>query len=571
MQTAFGARDKMNVTRSFLFIVAATLAFSTPVRAQLANLDKGHRVLIERGLQIQAQAFYQPGDLGLESYNFDAQRYLDANFTGVNWHYRAVNTEFAAAHPAFPWGRWTTVQENATSLTPAEQPYADSFVSFQFGDEQSLDDPGFRAACAAWFNAARPNFPNTILYTNQLAFNATPQNVATYMNESQPDMLLMDSYRWKIGNTEGTWHLLSDMQRYRKFALLGNDFTGARPIPYGVITQTFHGENLWRDPSESELRFNHFVAWALGYKFTSAFTYNYGTSSLFTPGYHTANPTPTYYQLQETNRQGENLGPALLRLLSKDVLFIPGQHLDGGGNTVNNAVPIDMSSYPSGFNAAIKDPWIRGVQSIANLGSTNNSLKGDFLLSWFQVLDESLDGSAHTGEWYFIVTNGLVDPTGSAADARQTIQINYAANVPTQVQRLNRDTGQIELINLEIIPSTGGRRKLVLTLDGGTADLFKFNTGAPFVGIEIPGDFNRDGTVDAADYVAWRKGLVPQTTANYNDWRTNFGQTAGNGSEVSASATVPETATLMLLMFAVALVFSARPGRIDSFSNSSNA
>jgi len=414
----------MSITRSFLLIVAAALAFSTPVRAQLANLDKGHRVLIEQGLQIQAQAFYQPGDLGLDSYNFDPQRYLEANFTGINWHYRPVNTSFAAAYPSFSWGRWTTVQENATSLSPAEQPYAGSFVAFQFGDEQSLDDPGFRAACASWFNAARPNFPNSILYTNQLAFNATPQSVATYMSESQPDMLVMDSYRWKVGNTEGTWHLFSDMQRYRKFALLGNDFTGARPIPYGVITQTFHGENLWRDPSESELRFNHFAAWAMGYKFTSAFTYNYGTSSLFTPGYNTDNPTPTYYQLQEVNRQGENLGPALVRLLSKDVLWLGGKRLDGDGNEVWNPIPIDMKSYPfsgsgypaDGFNTTIKDPWIRGVQSIANLGTKNDGLKGDFLLSWFQVLDESLDGPNYTGEWYFMVTNALVDPTGSAAD-----------------------------------------------------------------------------------------------------------------------------------------------------------
>ena len=68
MQTAFGAIDEMNITRSFLLIVAATLACSTSVPHKLANLDKGHRVLIERGLQIRAQSFYQPGDLGLESF-----------------------------------------------------------------------------------------------------------------------------------------------------------------------------------------------------------------------------------------------------------------------------------------------------------------------------------------------------------------------------------------------------------------------------------------------------------------------------------------------------------------------
>jgi hypothetical protein len=85
----------------FASVFVCALYFSTTIRAQLANLDKGHRVLIERGLQIQAQSFYQPGDLGLGSYDFDPAPYLAANFTGINWHYRPVNTSFASAYPAF--------------------------------------------------------------------------------------------------------------------------------------------------------------------------------------------------------------------------------------------------------------------------------------------------------------------------------------------------------------------------------------------------------------------------------------------------------------------------------------
>jgi hypothetical protein len=183
------------------------------------------------------------------------------------------------------------------------------------------------------------------------------------------------------------------------------------------------------------------------------------------------------------NAEGRNLGPALVRLVSKDVLFIPGQHKDGAGNTVDNAVPIDIASYPSGFSAAVKDPYIRGVQGITNLGTKNDGLKGDFLLSWFQVLDEELDGDDFSAEWYFMVTNALVDPAGSAAETRQRIQLNFAATVPEYVQRLNRETGLVEDILMPIIPSTGGRRALVLELEGGTADLFKFKTGAPFVGV----------------------------------------------------------------------------------------
>ena len=53
----------------------------------------------------------------------------------------------------------------------------------------------------------------------------------------------------------------------------------------------------------------------------------------------------------------------------------------------------------------------------------------------------------------------------------------------------------------------------------------------------IPGDFNRDGAVDAADFVEWRK--TDGTPAGYNIWRSHFGQTAGSGAGANANATVP--------------------------------
>ena len=47
----------------------------------------------------------------------------------------------------------------------------------------------------------------------------------------------------------------------------------------------------------------------------------------------------------------------------------------------------------------------------------------------------------------------------------------------------------------------------------------------------IPGDFNGDGAVDAADYVVWRKGLGPiYPQLAYNVWRARFGEIFGNGT-----------------------------------------
>jgi hypothetical protein len=76
---------------------------------------------------------------------------------------------------------------------------------------------------------------------------------------------------------------------------------------------------------------------------------------------------------------------------------------------------------------------------------------------------------------------------------------------------------------------------------------------APPVG-GVPGDYNNNGTVDAADYVLWRAGgpLMNDPTpgvdaGDYATWRANFGRTAGSGASLAATAAVPEPASLVLL------------------------
>lgn len=59
-------------------------------------------------------------------------------------------------------------------------------------------------------------------------------------------------------------------------------------------------------------------------------------------------------------------------------------------------------------------------------------------------------------------------------------------------------------------------------------------------------DYNGDGFVDAADYVALRK--IDGTEAGYNNWRTDFGTTVpGSGGTGSHGNGVPEPGTFALL------------------------
>jgi hypothetical protein len=108
-------------------------------------------------------------------------------------------------------------------------------------------------------------------------------------------------------------------------------------------------------------------------------------------------------------------------------------------------------------------------------------------------------------------------------------------------------------------------------LSGVTWDASQlYTTGAISVAAApiLLGDYNSNGTVDAADYVLWRKYNNTATTlpndstpgtnqSDYDVWRAHFGQTAGSGSNsdgTSSPAAVPEPSTV--LIFAWGLFFT---------------
>ena len=70
----------------------------------------------------------------------------------------------------------------------------------------------------------------------------------------------------------------------------------------------------------------------------------------------------------------------------------------------------------------------------------------------------------------------------------------------------------------------------------------------------LAGDFNHDASVDAADYVVWRK--TDGTPDGYNTWRSNFGRTSGSGLAASENP-VPEPGSLALLTLAVPALCAA--------------
>ena len=135
---------------------------------------------------------------------------------------------------------------------------------------------------------------------------------------------------------------------------------------------------------------------------------------------------------------------------------------------------------------------------------------------------------SYSGAWDGGIFNGLPDDTGTITAGANTFKINY-----------NDTTGGANF--------TGGLYTNFVTLS------------VPSAG--ITGDYNNNGTVDAGDYVLWRKTPASYggDPAGYTTWRSNCGSPpgAGAGSGLGTEA-VPEPTSIVLVLFGIAFVAAGR-------------
>jgi hypothetical protein len=99
---------------------------------------------------------------------------------------------------------------------------------------------------------------------------------------------------------------------------------------------------------------------------------------------------------------------------------------------------------------------------------------------------------------------------------------------------------------------------------------------------DVTGDFNRDGIVDASDYVLWRRilgqnvppgsgadadrnGVIEQ--ADYALWQANLGATPGGGASARSSVTIPEPPAILLAWIALICAAPSRRSHFESVRN----
>jgi hypothetical protein len=457
-----------------------SIAFAWTTVTSAATLDHGHQVLLQKGFQVQAYVG------GGQSSPLTNSRWAQSNFTSP------VFVGSANLPSGTNFGRMTT---NLPSVWPVLQPGEDvsKAVNLQWRDEQRLDATNIAEAQSV-FASWKSSYPSAMVYTNQSGTQESTDTLGHYIDTAHPDMLSFDTYPFNGSLTGGSpknWY--QDLQKYRRLSLGWRDGNTTAPsgptMPYSVFLQTYTNGSVNNHViSESEVRLNQFGAWTFGAKMANAFFYVDGPAfvdgsnldSVLFDGADDALPTVTFHQVAETNRQSRNLGPALLPLGSTDVLMVMGQHKYNklwpwDPNSVTNDTPSGVSTWTSSTV-----PYITSV-SATNLGGKNDGLPGDVLIGKFKPLDASFTNAGHANDTYFMVTNGLTDANGSAEQCRQQVHLNFdfGSSGITSLQRLNRETGQVEVVNLTHVSNS--QYRLDLMLDGGTGDLFKYNNGGTFM------------------------------------------------------------------------------------------
>jgi hypothetical protein len=263
------------------------------------------------------------------------------------------------------------------------------------------------------------------------------------------------------------------------------------------------------------------------------------------------------------------------------------------GGTVNVAHNIDLDT-----NSTLKLQG--GTLSAAEIGLNGLQFNGQF--QWTA-------GTLHVGIFRKSLTNqgGTLAPGHSAG--RTTIDGNYtqqeAGSMEIEIGGTTENT-QYDVVDISGFATLGGDLQLSLingftptalqtftvmyssgimgefsnvangqrigVADGSGSFVVNYGAGSTFDPTEVtlsgfqavalPGDYNHNGIVDAADYTVWRDslgstgaGLAADGNINgvidagdYIVWKSHFGTHAGSGAGGSTTTAVPEPTTLLMLL-----------------------
>jgi T5SS/PEP-CTERM-associated repeat protein len=266
--------------------------------------------------------------------------------------------------------------------------------------------------------------------------------------------------------------------------------------------------------------------------------------------------------------------------------------VDGTGSTFHTVGTMSLGFDVSGSTA-------QGKLTVKNGGSA--VIGGELTVSANGAIAGNSTINAHT-----VTTSGFVLPGGIPGTPIAALHVttnDFTLNAPGHLQiqlgGITRDT-QYDALLVDGAVHLGGALDVSLAnsfapaagnafdvLDGTTIDgvFSAINLPALAAGlmwnasllsttgvlsVQLLGDYNGNGVVDAADYVVYRKTLGQTGIAlaadgngnhqidsgDYSVWRAHFGQTAGSGAVAASTSrvAVPEPSSALLLLGAIVIL-----------------
>jgi autotransporter-associated beta strand protein len=251
--------------------------------------------------------------------------------------------------------------------------------------------------------------------------------------------------------------------------------------------------------------------------------------------------------------------------------------------TLDGTKSVGKITFDSPYSYTIS-PGTGGSLLLNNSGAaaTLTSNQGSHTINTNVQVIGNLNAAINTGT--FLITGALSGSGALTKSGAGTLTLSggtsYSGHTTVQGGTLRISTASLPNA-ADVFLSTGATLHLNFTGSPDAIDSLFINGVAQYIGIwgavgsgaeftsplfagtgrvhvtngPLPGDFNLDGMVDAADYLVWRKKFgSPYTQTDYNTWRSRFGQGGGGG----AGGAVPEPATYLFCGLALLAVFVQR-------------
>jgi hypothetical protein len=218
--------------------------------------------------------------------------------------------------------------------------------------------------------------------------------------------------------------------------------------------------------------------------------------------------------------------------------------------------------------------WLRAFETgDATMSQTVAGVAGgDYTFSAWSFWEPGYIGADPFSNTQTLMTMEFLDTSNAVIGAPVTLNLRTAGqmNDSTWRQYMVNGTSPAGTANVRVSVSGIGMMDSGI---GGPQSAFFDDLSLDLAVAGVPGDYNGNGTVDAADYVQWRNrgplqnevetpGIV--TDEDYIAWRARFGNTAGaaGGNLLASAAAVPEPAGLALVLVACVCLAARRSWRM---------